>query len=291
VVVSGVDVFEQVGSFSALVITRTVSVQDEQLDIAFVPIVGEPILNAIAVRGLTGVPQRSTNQRVAYPEHDTFVLSTGNYRDAETVRIGGEDRYHGGLRFFELQVPQGARINHAELWVTSVMTYYQQIDLTIYGEAADQSLDFQQGALLTERPRTEHAVPWVITEYWLAGQIYNSPELAQVIQEIVDRPGWRERNALTLMLIAGAPALEGLPPRELWAVEGSYGDRAELFIDYTPRDQLPPTPAPTLTHTPIPSATPTPSRTPTATSTPTHTATAKAFACHLPLILRPFKGE
>jgi hypothetical protein len=126
----------------------------------------------------------------------------------------------------------------------------------------------------------------VITEYWLAGQVYTSPELAAIIQEIVDRPGWRERNALTLMLIAGEPALEGLPPREFWAADGSYEDRAELFIDYTPRGQLPPTPAPTLTHTPIPSFTPTPSRTPTATATPT------PFACHLPLILRPFiKGE
>jgi hypothetical protein len=139
VVVSGVDVFAEVGAFSALVITRMVSVHDQQLDIAFVPIVGEPILNAIAVRGVSAVPQRSTDQRIAYPEHDTYVLSTGNYREAETVRIGGEDRYHGGLRFFELQVPQGAKINHAELWVTSVMTYYQQIDLTLYGEAADRA--------------------------------------------------------------------------------------------------------------------------------------------------------
>ena len=273
VVISGVDVYARVGGLAALVISRTVTVHDYRLDVALVPVTGQPILNGVGVRGVSAAPQKETRQRVAYGDHDTYVLGSGNYRAASTVKLGGAERHHGGLRFFELQVPQGAVINDAYLWVTSAMTYYHQVDLTIYGDDVDHSDNFRSGGLVPLRDRTEASTPWSITADWRLGRIYQSPQLGPIIQEIVDRPGWRERNALTLLLIGEEPTLGGDPPREVWAVEGSYEDRAELIVWYTPRDVLPPTVAPTLTFTPTPTRTPTATATPTMTATPTATAT------------------
>jgi hypothetical protein len=288
VVISRVDVAQAVGVFQALMISRTVTVRDYMLDVAFNPVMGSPILNGIAVRGVSAVPQRETSQRIAFPDYDTYVVGTGNYRAADLVLLGGADRHHGGLRFFELQVPQGAHINHAELRVTSAYTYYQALNLTIYGDAVDNSPDFASGPLVPNRPRTTASAPWNVTDYWPAGRQVSSPQLKAVIQEVVNRPGWRERNALSLLLIAGAAAQPGLPPRAVWAIEGSYPERAELIIRYTPKDQLPPTPAPTLTYTPIPTNTPTPSVTPTATPTLTPSATPTRPPLYLPLMLKAF---
>ncbi|MBC7236065.1 MAG: hypothetical protein H5T69_09495 [Chloroflexi bacterium] len=271
--IRGIDVAAQVGTFHALVISRTVTVVDDQLDITFVGRSGSaPILNGLLLRGLSGAPKRQATQRIANSADDTYVWGTGNYRTSETVNLDGGGNYHGGLRFIYLQIPQGSTIHHAELRVTAVEDSYQLTKLRIYADDVDHSQDFREGALLTLRPRTDAYVVWNIlrSHEWRVGREYTSPELAPVIQAIVNRPGWRSGNALSLLLIGqGGDSA----PRRVHSIEGSAHDRAMLLVDYSPPYVLPPTAAPTLTFTPIPSWTPTPTQTltPTATATPTET--------------------
>ena len=303
VAIHGIDVYDQAGSYHALVLTRTVTVTDYQLDIAFESVDGlPPILNGLVVHGLAAEPQQRMTQRVVFFDDDTYVSGTANRRGDSTIFLGGEGAYHGGLRFFCIQIPQGSVINHAEIWVTAATDSYQEMNLKIYAHDTDDSPDFGHYplVLVPDRDRTEHFATWSVprSEGWGAGRtyVYTSPELSEVVEEVVNRPGWRERNSLSFLLIADQGDYS---PREIWAIDGSYDDRAFLLIDFTPSDIGQPTPAPTLTHTQIPSQTPTPTKThtptptntptdtPTVTATPTPTTTPTPRRVHLPMVVKP----
>ena len=305
-----VDIYGLAGRDRAHVITRTVTVTDTELNIDFEADTTEPpILNGLVLHGSSGVPQRHAVSLVAFGDDDTYVLGENNYRRAEQLLLGADGVYHAGLRFYCVQVLQGAIINHAELRVVSSEVIYSEMNVRIYAEPADSSADFRNPPLVQDRPRTAASALWHAPELrgWVAGRQVSSPELREVIQEIVNRPGWRSCRTLNLLLIAepGGPAA-----RRIWSIEGSYADRASLLIEYTPRDLSTPTLAPTRTFTPVPTSTPTPTATqppilaptptvtPTATRTATPTATRTSTAtatptlqgllAHLPLVHKPF---
>ena len=309
VLLSDVDIAREAGRDYAWVRSQRVTVEDYELTIEFrAKSALPPILNGLVLQGISAVPQRQAQQHVAYPEDDTYVTGTNNHRGEERVLLGGNAQYHGGLRFNWLQVPQGAVINHASIEVTAAEDVYKEMNLTLHAEDVDNSASFESQPLVPQRPRTTASVAWQLsnTQGWLMNHKYTSPELRDLIQEVVDRPGWRERNALSLLLIANP----GDPnPRKIWAREHDTSPdpalwmRVWLTVDYTPRENYPPTPAPTWTFTPIPTITPTPTRThtptptetatPTATDTPTPTITATptSYKLFLPLMFKPLKKD
>jgi len=301
VVIRDVDIYDQVGRFRALVITRTVTVMDDRLDITFSSVSGMPILNALELRGLQGYAQRDFRRRVTFSADDTYVQATANHVRAERLYLGGNAEYHVGLRFIMVAVPPGSRINHAELWVTASGAWYRETNLRIYAHAADDSPAFVEHPLVPQRLRTERYVSWnwPRTEPWVVDRVYAVPELREVIQEVVDRPGWRWNNALSLLLIAQAG---DYLPREIWSIDGDPDKAAFLILNYSPPYAGPPTPAPTSTATPQPTETPTPTATetptptetttpaetltPTPTDTPTITPSPTAGPIYLPLVIR-----
>ncbi len=306
VLISDVDIATLAGLSYAFTMSRQVVVEDYELTIDFVSKSAlPPILNGLVLRGISAVPQRQAQQHVAYPEDDTYVTGTSNHRGEERVLLGGDAWYHGGLRFNWLQVPQGAIINHASIEVTAAEDVYKEMNLTVYAEDVDNSASFESQPLVPQRPRTTASVAWQLsnTQGWLMNHKYVSPDLRDIIQEVVDRPGWRERNALSLLLIANSQTDPN--PRKIWAREHDTSPdpaqwmRVWLTVDYTPRDYYPPTPAPTWTFTPIPTITPTPTRTctptptetftptPTETPTPRDTPTPTLAKVFLPLLFKP----
>jgi hypothetical protein len=62
----------------------------------------------------------------------------------------------------------------------------------------------------TTRPRTGATVPWPITATWTNGAVYNSPNVATVLQEIVGQGGWTSGSPIVLFIrpntIADVPA-------------------------------------------------------------------------------------
>jgi hypothetical protein len=181
----------------------------------------QPIVNGIVLYGRQGVPQRLVTQRVAFQDDDTYVLGTGNYRDAATVLLAATRSITADCGFFHLPVPQGATINHAEVWVTASEDSYQAMNLTVYAHDVDNSSDFSNAPLVPSRPRTTASVAWSAprSEGWRADRAYISPELKTIVQEVVNRPGWNELNALSLLFIAGPG---DSVPRAVWSVDGSY---------------------------------------------------------------------
>ncbi len=182
-----------------------------------------------------------------YPSSDT--VTTGASAD-------GASRYSGGFLFRHVALPREAEITAAHL---ELVQKYQAgpVTLTIRGEAGHQADDFGPGSAdINSRPRTQASRQWEIAkpEYgWVA-----SPDIAGVIQEIVDTPGWWPGNNLALFL---DPVSANYTTWAAFDADPQFA--ARLVVSY----------ARPLVATGTPTATPAPSVTPTATNTPEPAAT------------------
>lgn len=146
--------------------------------------------------------------------------------------------------------------------------------LRIYAHAHDSSPAFNTQGIVQNRARTEHYTPWDLPgDAWIRNREYRSPSLREVLQEMVNRPGWTQGNAISLLLIAQPGSISA--PRKVWSFEGSYTRRAKLTFYYTRPEDIPAataTPTSTATLTRTPTTTPTMTRTPTLTPTLTPTS-------------------
>jgi hypothetical protein len=107
-----------------------------------------------------------------------------------------------GMRFRNLYIPQGATIDSAFIIVYSHedKTAEDVAELTIYAEAADHAETFTEDALLTDRTPTAESVEWTVAEPWTIWQPYRTPDLKNIVQEIVDRDGWSAGNAIAFVV-------------------------------------------------------------------------------------------
>jgi hypothetical protein len=162
------------------------------------------------------------NIRVAASAADAEESSSGsvtlNSSDLELVADGSNNNQTVGMRFAGVSIPQGRTIVNA--WVqfqvdeaTSVAT-----SLQVQGQASDNAALFTTASgNVSQRPRTT-AVPWSPVAWptvGAAGTAQRTPNLAAVIQQIVDRPGWVSGNALAVIVTGTgwrvAESFDGLP--------------------------------------------------------------------------------
>lgn len=71
-----------------------------------------------------------------------------------------------GLRFRGLKVPKGARIDSAFVEFFAHEDEGDPSRITIYAEAADSAVTYDETNLITKRPKTTATIKWNITEPW-----------------------------------------------------------------------------------------------------------------------------
>lgn len=213
------------------------------------------------------------------------------FEDAGTLQVVG-------LRFENVTVPQGATVTSAYLQFSVDETTDKATSVDIQGEASDSAALFAEMLnSISSRPRTVAAVTWTPAPWTKvddAGTDQQSPDLSEIVQEIVNRPGWQSGNALAFIL-------SGTGHRVARSFDGKAKEAPLLHIDYataagatppadsTPAEATPaatapaePTPADTATTgtvtTPAPQATapttpePAPAQPATAATAPAPTA-------------------
>jgi phospholipase C len=123
--------------------------------------------------------------------------------DLELVRDRGDEQTVG-MRFTSVAIPQGASITEAYIQFTVDQTTRRTTDLTIVGEASDSATIFSNESFdISSRPRTTADVGWAPpswTTVGAAGPEQRTPNLAPIIQEIVNRPGWSSGNPLVITI-------------------------------------------------------------------------------------------
>jgi hypothetical protein len=109
-----------------------------------------------------------------------------------------------GLRFTGVQIPKGATIVDANVQFRADETGSGTTNLTIRAERADNSAPITTSAFnISNRPRTSASVAWAPPAWptvGASGPAQLTPNLASVIQEVVNRPGWVAGNALTVIV-------------------------------------------------------------------------------------------
>ncbi len=109
-----------------------------------------------------------------------------------------------GMRFNNIPVPAGATIleGHIQFTVKDVST--GPCTLVIRGQAADHAATFSSAYYdISRRPLTSAAVSWIPASWptvGVASQDQRTPDLSAILQEIMNRPGWRAGNSLALIV-------------------------------------------------------------------------------------------
>ncbi|MCU0280467.1 MAG: metallophosphoesterase, partial [Acidimicrobiia bacterium] len=152
-------------------------------------------------------------------------LSAGS-SDLELTEDGG--RQTVGVRFRGVGVPAGARIVAAWVQFTVDESSSTATTLQIRGVAEGNPAAFAGRYGVTLRPLTSAAVAWSPAAWntvGAAGADQRTPDLAAILQSLVDRPDWSAGNSVALVF-------SGSGKRVAEAYEGSRSAAPLLHIDY-----------------------------------------------------------
>jgi hypothetical protein len=107
-----------------------------------------------------------------------------------------------GLRFQNICIPKGARIDSAYIEVHSheAKTAEDVAELTIYGNKVDDAQTFTENALITDREYTDASIEWTVAKAWGLWSKERTPDVSGIVQELVDRDGWKAGNAIAFII-------------------------------------------------------------------------------------------
>lgn len=110
------------------------------------------------------------------------------------------------MQWDQLGVPQGSTIDSAHITFTVDDTGNPgDNNFTILAENVDNSSEFDDVDFdISTRARTAASVPWAPPETNTEGETIDTPNIAALVQEVVDRAGWSEDNMLSVMIYPDA---------------------------------------------------------------------------------------
>ena len=108
-----------------------------------------------------------------------------------------------GLRFQNLSIPAGAIIDSAfiEVFSHESKTAEDVARITIVAEATDDAQTFTEDALIDARTPTDASLLWVVDEPWGLWTPHRTPDLSEIVQEVVNRDGWSSGNSIAFILL------------------------------------------------------------------------------------------
>jgi hypothetical protein len=158
----------------------------------------------------------SFERRIASSEDDAEEEPDGTVRiDDGDLDLGEGSRgaYLVGLRFVDLDIPPGSSIVSATIQFQADSEKTSPSALVLRGQADDDPDPFAAiDGDLSSRERTVAAIGWDPPPWDLVGASgpdQRTPDLAPVLREIVDRPGWASGNA-AVVFVYGFGQREGV---------------------------------------------------------------------------------
>ncbi|NIB44147.1 M23 family metallopeptidase [Pseudomaricurvus alkylphenolicus] len=172
--------------------------------------------------------------RIEDSDDDAEESDSGNVdlssSDLELVEDGSKGAQVVGLRFPDLGLPQGVSIEHAHVQFSADETDDEFTDLTVQAEDVDSSVPFSEVDFdLSQRSLTMTSVNWNPLEWSQVNETrleQATPNLAPVLQQVVNRPGWNEQSALSLMVT-------GSGKRVADSANGSAHKDPYLYVEYS----------------------------------------------------------
>lgn len=167
--------------------------------------------------------------------------SLGYFRSTYTYGLTGEDdagnpsySYNGWMRFTNITIPQGSTIASATLTLRTTSDTFGSGNATTTLRGVDE--DDHVAPTSTATWQADHAIHTTASVNWSftlvgAGSTLTSPNIASIIQEIVDRPGWTSGNDIG---IHWDENMSDLDKSQGWATyENTLYAESQLSITYT----------------------------------------------------------
>jgi hypothetical protein len=162
-----------------------------------------------------------------------YQLASGRFLD-----LG---QYTTAVRFQGVAVPHGSTIFRAQLSLHGSGHYAGRA--VVHAEAADDALDFgMSNPEIGDRPRTEAFVRWDWPGEDPGYRWHTGPNIAEVIQEVTDRPGFSSGNAIVLLYV-GQEQGGHSPHFYSWDYNPDLAPKLEIVFA-PPSDEPPAPPAP-----------------------------------------------
>lgn len=186
----------------------------------------------VATVSISVVSEVELVYKVAAGEDDAHSSRWSTYQKLgdEALAVG---QYTAGMRFCNVEVPQGGQIVRATLRICAHSSGLSgQVTAGLRAEAADNPGSFTSVHRTNALTMTTASQDWSWDgAAWEADAWYESPDIGSLIQEVIDRPGWSPGNAIVIAYVASD--YDG-SDRKFWAYEGSPAKAAELVIVYQP---------------------------------------------------------
>lgn len=161
---------------------------------------------SISLGAITVERQVSTCQDDWYASNKTSQTLDTDYLIIGSSEYDPPPYYISGMVFRNVNVPLGANIISAYLRIRSYDRYLTEL---VYGrieaEAIDDTADFGDSRLIGSLSKTSASVDWDLYEPWSEDTWYTSPDIADVIQEVVGREGWSANNSLAIFYSTRQP--------------------------------------------------------------------------------------
>ncbi len=145
--------------------------------------------------------------------------------DLELVHDSG-DKQEIGLRFRNIQIPQGATISKAYIEFETdekdsgtTQVIFKAQDIADAPEFTKTDYDVSQ------RTKTSSSVSWNISQWDTKSEKHQSPNLAAIINEVVQRSDWQSGNAMVI-------SITGSGERTAESYDGESENAPLLHIEY-----------------------------------------------------------
>ena len=144
---------------------------------------------------------------------------------------GSQQDHIVGIRFTGVNVPPGATIQNAYIQFQTDEPDLVATSLTVRGEDVDDALPFSIATSdISSRATTSSAVSWSPAAWNTVGEAgpdQQTPNIASILQEIVNRSGWSSGNALAI-------TITGTGERVAEAFDGNAAGAALLHVEFEP---------------------------------------------------------
>ncbi len=182
-----------------------------------------------------GVSSASISSRVSSGNDDAEQRSDGsmyrNSSDLELLTDAGEQVV--GLRFDGLNIPPGATITDARITFEideENAASANSVSIRVSAQDADDPGSFGSASNdISNRSKTSATSSWNVSTSPAVNNDLVTPNLAPLVQEVVNRSGWTPNNAMVFIL----EEISGSGVRWVEAYEGESGSAALLEVSYT----------------------------------------------------------
>lgn len=140
--------------------------------------------------------------------------------------------YNTFMRFLSVAIPKGSTINSAKITFEAALSLSgTTVIVRLVGNDIDDAVAPTNYTEITNLDFTTAVVEWSPAA-WTSGTTYDSPDIADIIQEIIDRAGWVSGNDLQVLLIHYGSSTNAY--RYATSYDGTPADAPLLTVDFTP---------------------------------------------------------